>query len=410
MQRESRSLRVYVVEPRQYGPSGHAAIFNGALNSLLGNEPIETSLDTVGFTPSRRSFDLLTFPEAFLAADDFLIAATALRGAGATGCIHTGLRPGVHERFLFTTSEAAKLLGQLIEAGVNLSDLQPFQAWLIEQTEDAYFNLGAVLAVDAGGETRVCLHAKMVRSKFELSGLSESNMTEANLLSVLTLVPSDPKLLPYTLQPLLCSDALTHDTDRPGCRPIDGLTRWGDAYDSRIPDYVDVVSLATCTPHPESGGFPRWHGDFRDAFLRTAKDDSVFRHRHAVFFLSNFHDIPGCLPGGLSGAFLPFPLKHIAPAEYVSCGIYGAIEYGLDNGWHSHGTQSLKRPLAHMVSLMRSAFPTQASAAILGFDLHRLLRESNQYYAPEGLINYERRFGISQSDGTTHFSRDKNES
>lgn len=408
MQRESRSLRVYVVEPREYAPIGHASIFNGALSSLLGSEPVEASLGGIGLTQSPQKFDLLTFPEAFLPSQDLVSAITLLSGAGPTGCIHTGLRPSVGDRFLFTIDEAKKLIEDIGLAGAKADDLQSFEFWLDEQPENSYFNLGAVIAIDADCTPRVCLHSKMVRSKFELSALSEANMVEGNLLSVVTLESSEPKLQSYTLQPLLCSDALTHETDRPGGRPIDALTAYGNDFSPRISDYVDIVSLATCTPHPEAGAFPRWHTEFREAFLRTAKDDSALRHRHALFFLANFCDIPRLRPGGLSGAFLPVELRHADLPEYVLAAIYGTTAPTADAAWYSLGG-AFDQSYAHMICLKPSDSEVRPAATMLGFDLHRILRERNQYHPAEGLLKFERRFGFADQDGTIIFTRDRNE-
>ncbi|WP_141213291.1 hypothetical protein [Janthinobacterium sp. PC23-8] len=401
MQRDSRSLRLFTVEPHAYEPEKHSAILFSIVTRLKSNT--EESYGTkVNILPAS-SFDLLVFPEVFLCSADLITLVNSLRSAGPTGCIHTGIRPDSSERFLFARDEVLKLSEDLIKAGARPDDLCRFSNWLINQKKNTHFNLGAVIAVDVDSKVRITLHPKVLRSKFELSAFPDSNMTEAKFLTLITLIPSEPSLLPITLQPLLCSDALIHDTDYPGTRPIDAISRYGNSFNNTIPDHIDIISLATCSPHTPSKDFPLWHIDFREGFLRMAKHDNNLRHRHAIIVMANFLQIPDNPRfGGLSGAFLPIPL-HInrQPKSVVACQ-YATAENSHDPAWHINDVVVSKK-LAHMICLKYPKILNSSTVTLLGFDLHRVLKEANHYNPSHGLLNYEILVGTTQPDGTIYF-------
>ena len=50
-------------------------------------------------------------------------------------------------------------------------------------------------------------------------------MEEGTLLTVVTLIPTDKRLLTVSIQPLICSDALLQNTDRPVSRPLEAVHR-----------------------------------------------------------------------------------------------------------------------------------------------------------------------------------------
>lgn len=402
MQRESRSLRLFAVEPHFYEPSRHTSIFFGAINRLKAGttEAYDLTSAPMPVTP----FDLAVFPEVFLPADGLVLLVRSLASAGPTGCIHTGIRPDTESQFLFTRDQALTLIKNLIEAGACANDTQRFEAWLQKQTPSSNFNLGAVIAVDAENKVRVAIHPKVLRSKFELSVLAESNMTEAKFLTLIELIPTGSTLLPIVLQPLLCSDALIHDTDLPGARPLEAISRFGNSFGERIPDQVDIVSLATCSPHPNAMQKAIWHNDFREGFLRMAKDDECLRHRHAVLVVANFVQIPGkSRTGGLSGAYLPVPLHFQDQPEYVVAAQYATAKSQIDPAWHIDNVH-LEKKSAHMVCLKPPTIKINIEATMLGFDLHRMLKETNQYNPPHGLLRYEHLTGHIQSDGSLIFS------
>lgn len=402
MQRESRSLRLFTIESHFYSPPQHAAILFGAVTRLKASEG-EAYGAATGQLPAA-PFDLAVFPEVFLPAAGLLTLVRSLLNAGPTGCIHTGLRPDTGQQFLFTRDQALTLIDGLITAGAAPADLATFATWLRAQSGSSHFNLGAVAAVDAGGQVRVALHPKVLRSKFELSPFAESNMTEAKFLTLIKLVPTEPTLLPVVLQPLLCSDALIHDTDFPAARPLDAISRYGNSFATPIPDHVDLISLGTCSPHPNSVRTPLWHLDFREGFLRMSKDDANLRHRHAVLVMANFVEIPeNTRTGGLSGAFLPIPLQLSKQPDYVVAAKYATAESAADPAWH-YNDPSFSKQFAHMICLRPPEAKKGAMATMLGFDLHRMLKETNQYHAARGLLNYERLIGHVQADGTILFS------
>lgn len=401
MQRDSRSLRCFTVEAHFYRPSEHAAILFGAITKLKAptNEAYGTDEVPIPSSP----FDFIVFPEVFLPSESLLLLATSLLGNGPTGCIHTGIRPDTTAQFLFTRDQTIELANALINLGAVREDLAPVIQWMTKQKVSSYFNLGAVVAVDADGELRAVLHPKVLRSKFELSVFPDGNMTEAKFLTLIKLVPSEPTILPVILQPLLCSDALVHDADFPNGRPIEALSRYGNCFDSAMPDYVDIISLATCTPHISAQTAPLWHRDFREGFLRLAKDDANLRHRHAMILMSNFVEIPdNPRIGGLSGAFLPIPLHFDEQPDYIVAPQFATAEIHLDPAWHTSGS-TFSRKFAHMVCLKLPELRNNLVATMLGFDLHRVLKESNQYYFAQGLLKYERLLGFTQPDSTVIF-------
>ena len=402
MLRDSRSLRLFTVESHIYDPPAHSEIFFGAINHLLSSAG--EAYGPAKYTKAGELFDLLVFPEIFLPAADLLTLVNTLAEAGPIGCIHTGLRADTSEQFLFTRDRAAELVDNLIHAGSNPSDLAGFRSWLMQQGATCYFNLGAVIAVDASASVRVALHPKVLRSKYELSPIAAQYTTEANLLTLITLFPSRSNLLPVTLQPLLCSDMLIGDSDGLGARPIEGITVVGSTLAQPLPEYVDVISLATCTPHPVPERGALWHTDFRDGFLRMAKDDLSLRHRHAISILSNYVQIPThSRQGGLSGLYLPFQLRMDSQPEYVTTPQYGIADREEDPRWHVDKT-TFQRKFAHMVCMRPASREPNAVATMLGATLHRMPKETNQFHPAQGLINYVRASGSTQPDGKILFT------
>lgn len=150
-----------------------------------------------------------------------------------------------------------------------------------------------------------------------------------------------------------------------------------------------------------------WHPDFREAFVRMSKDDANLRHRQAVTVLSNFVQIPDSKrSGGLSGAYLPTPLHLLEQPAYVATPQFAIAANETDARWHATELQGARQQ-AHMVCLRPPASSENAVATMLGFDLHRMLKETNQYNPAKGLSNYERLIGYKQPDGTILFSRDQ---
>jgi len=419
--REGRPFRVYVVEPREYSPKDHASIFLAAVELFLSPQPEKLRRDFPDQRydrppPRPEFFDLLTFPEAFLPSDTLLDFLSFVGNRLIPlGCLHAGLRPpgqaadGTH---LFTAWE----LGQLVEAMKRVptlhgEDLQQFSAWREEQGPDDRFNVGCLFTVDAEQRLRVCLHPKLVRSRFEESPFRDKHMKEANLLSLVTLKPTDKKLSHITIQPLICSDVLKLDTDNPNNHPLEAITEHRSCFPEVMSDHVDVVSVVTCSPNKVQPSTSiashraEWHQEFRKCFERAASEDQCLRHHQAAFVLTNFGLMPPSptkAPGGLSGVFLPLPV-YSAPydAPWVSKrkAIYGRFPPDDDEkeeleeerwirGDAEGQKQGGKSGLGYIVSLDPSVCRHDALATMFGFTVHRLPRDANRWKKKGGVLDF----------------------
>lgn len=267
VERSARSFRVFVVEPSNYKPDQHAAVFSAILEAILSPE-IERSDPYSGSENIKYpDFDLVTFPEAFLPVRDLSTLLASIAGRlERMGCVHVGLRstdrPDSH---LIGVAELTALVAsvQAID-NIDKSDLGPVSDWLNTQKPDAQFNIGCVFSIDTQSKLRICLHPKMVRSKFEVGAVADTHMAEGDLLSLITLLPGSKRFLSVTLQPLICSDALDLNPGVPGRTPLHAIN--GDdavALPDLMPDHVDIVSAAACTPQAvgrsASGEFRKWH-------------------------------------------------------------------------------------------------------------------------------------------------------
>lgn len=397
--RAVRSFRIYVVEPYRYAPDEHAAVFNAAINSLVSPVVPEVSDSTDYSIPyDAGPFDLVTFPEAFLPVDAFLAALEPIAKLPRCGCVHVGLRPSSGEQHLFKVSELKTLVEKIgAMPGVENNDLSSFKKWIDDQSLGRLFNLGCVFAVDADRRLRVCLHPKIIKSKFEIGMLHENSMTEADLLTLISLVPRDKRFLAITIQPLLCSDALNGDTDRPGARPLYAVNEDnGACFGEMSTDHIDVVSLATCTPQPEYGipqdSHPQWHPAFQETFYRAASDDALWKHHHAVFAFSNFRMVAEERSGGLSGGFIPVSLSDTRIPEFISVSVWGRPEtpptadkwsapneaVGANRAWRSHG----------YIASLRPTIPENA-ARMIGFTVNKLPRQASRWRTHNGLTDFQ---------------------
>ena len=222
------------------------------------------------------------------------------------------------------------------------NDLSKFSKWLDQQNYEFKFNIGCVFTVDATHDVRICLHPKVVQSKSESSALPEHNMSEANLLSLATLRPANKNLKTVTLQPLLCSDALDLSTDNGEAGPLEAVNKQADILGANPPDHIDVVSVATCTPQTLtiSGKGERyfvWHEQFKNSFLRAATNPSLQRHHFSTFVLANFGLTPEKKIAGLSGIFMPIPLREDKPLSFVTLSCWGKPNKESENQWSSPG-------------------------------------------------------------------------
>lgn len=399
--RTGRSFRIFIVEPSEYEPTRHKVIFSSTIRDMVQGE---TQLDD-GFSLGQGSstgadqFDLLTFPEAFLTLDVCLETLSTLPPITNFGCVHVGLRGSCDDRtHLIPWREldgfvrALKKIDNIVAA-----DLNEFESWLAGQSQHDHFNIGCVFTLDANGKKRICLHPKMIPATVELSPLSENYMKEGNILTAITLEPSDKRFQTITIQPLLCSDALRLDTDRGG-RPMPGLTAHPECFVNHVPDHIDLVSVATCTPQllknsADGGTYLSWHRQFLDAFVLAATDDDYSRHHFATFVLSNFHTIYGAKPGGLSGAFLPTAVDGVTVPTNVVQMVYGKPNNGSEKRWSSpdDAASSATWEIYGHLNYLQSTNPDPLDAArVLGFTVQRFPRHCSPWRRPpNGLTNYK---------------------
>ncbi len=395
VQRWNRTFRVGVVEPDTYSPGLHAEIFYKVVSDVLspGEARVET-LDPHALSLSAERFDLVTFPEAFVPATALLQVVRTIRAGGPSGCFHAGLRPTQEgDRHLFRCPELEVLLDALESVADVPSDLSAFRDWLTRQPVHHMFNVGAVFAVDAEGQTRICLHPKIVKARVEFSARSEEHMAEADLLTLITLWPSDEELLTVTMQPLLCSDALDLETDRPTGGPLRAISRFARCFEQGAPDHVDIVSVPTCTPQRRSSredgrAFHEWPEQFRRSFEDASVGTNLPRHHFSAFVLSNFRMLDDSRPGGLSGVFLPIPPveSSLHPDVLTSC--FGRLKHtDASNDWSRPDDDALVRwdNRGYVAGLDPAAGPSDAVVRMFAFTINRLPRTHSFWSKTDGL-------------------------
>lgn len=400
IERSVLPFAVRVVEPRHFQPLEHTRVLNAVVESLIRPHALPVDrFDDVAAPPAKRRYDLVTFPEAFASVDAVLDVARALESQGPSGCLHVGLRPNASSpSHLFGVTAMKSLVDELHKlVDSNLGDLTGFTEWLDLQNPDQVFNLGCVIAVDAKSKLRVCLHPKLVRSKFEVDRLPELHMTEANLLTLITLVPTNALFGSVTIQPLICSDALDIGTDSRLPAPIPAVSQHADCIPDP-PNHVDVVSIATCSPQPhgksrDGSAYRVWHSQFLDCFTAAASSPDRARHHFATFVLANYTDISSRMGGGLSGAFLPIPpgFTNSDPAVSVSCWGRHKTEPKPHNGWSEPDDQALTwwSSRGFVAGLDPFACKAEHGARVLSFDVHRLPREASLWRTEPSLVAWE---------------------
>jgi hypothetical protein len=395
--RQDRTFHVYVVEPGLYEPKTHSDIFEAAINMFIESrpKPIDPYARHASVDQPLR-FDLVTFPEAFLPPEQLLGILGYIGRLDSFGCVHVGLRSSATDRnHLFPVPKLEELVEELRNVeGIVKTDLVAFEDWLSGQGRDARFNVGCLFTLDADQKVRVCLHPKMVQSKYEVSPLEEKNMEEANLLTVITLRPANKDLKTVIIQPLLCSDVLHLPTKRGGSRPLEALQRDAICLGDRPPDHVDIVSVATCTPQvlAPSSKAPRyrtWQDKFKETFERAASDDALGRHHFATFVLSNFQMLSAHEPGGLSGAFLPVSPGHDEFPKYVTLSCYGKPLRSNENRWSRPNEDCLTRgkwqARGYIAALSPFTGKPEAIARMFGFTVDKLPRDRSLWDSNRGL-------------------------
>ena len=409
--RHQKPFVVRVVEPANYEPGSHGELFNAALTAMI--ERPRVALDTYTETAPRsdpRQFDLVTFPEAFIDGETLIAALEIFRVCGPSGCVHTGLRAkeGDAARHLFHLEEVSALK-TLIEEMLPTAkeDLRDFSAWLDVQDSGDRFNLGCLFLNDAEGETRICLHPKLVRSKFEMSPFREDSLCEANLLTLVTLEPQQKQFGTITLQPLICSDALNLETDSGRDAPMTAINRFAGCLGDVPPDHVDIVSVATCTPQTakaltETKDARIWHERFRTSFLAAAREPQCARHHFAAIVLANFQEIES-KPAGLSGVFLPVAANPVDLGPGVTVSLWGRPGGGdPDNRW-SKADEGGLRDWQSRGFIAGLAPDASTAARIFGFTIQRLPREASPWEPQPPLSQLQIRECVRDSRGELTF-------
>jgi hypothetical protein len=391
-----------VVEPREYDPKSHMRIFSAAINVFIepNQSPVDSFTSVVDQTTTAgEHFDLVTFPEAFLPAKGLIEILEYIGTLDKFGCVHVGLRPSADDpNHLFMVSEIEALLTDIRKIPeMAISDLEAFSEWLINQENHFRFNIGCLFTLDSDRRIRVCLHPKLVQSKYEISPLAEKDMAEGNLLTIVTLRPTNMHYKTVTVQPLLCSDALHLSTKHAGSRPLEALQKDADSLAPDLPDHIDVVSVPTCTKQQQRPSkkaddsfYRMWHSEFRDTFCRAAHDDSLARHHFATFVLSNFRMIPGNEPAGLSGAFIPVPIGRDPFPDYISLSCYGRPTSLDDNRWSTPEENCFTRPRWETLGYVAGLNPfyeADAIARMLGFAVHQFPRDQSNWREKFGLTS-----------------------
>ncbi|RUX10170.1 hypothetical protein EOA30_01410 [Mesorhizobium sp. M8A.F.Ca.ET.059.01.1.1] len=378
---------VRLVEPSVYAPAAHGDIFEQVIMELINPTPRAMDGYTRTSFQAGAPFDLLTFPEAFAPAAALLSVLRSLSQVQTLGCIHVGLRPdGDDENHLFSNAEITSLLKALLAIpAIVPQDLASFRSWFEKQPAHFHFNLGCLFTLDVDARPRICIHPKLVRSQYENSPLPEKTMAEANLLSLVTLLPADKRYLSVTIQPLICSDALDLPTDRATPSPLTAVNSAETPFDNP-PDHIDVVSIPTHTPQVEYGPQatrprPReWHLEFRDTFCRAAQGGALPRHHFATFILSNFETLKGGSKGGLSGIFQPIDPREQQLHRAVGLNRYGRSKIdGGNNDWHQSapGEPGDWQWRGYIAALTQ---PSKDEAVrVLGFNLSSMLRDCSMW-------------------------------
>lgn len=405
IQRNDKTFRLNVVEPRRFAPERHKLIVDRTLALLLAPPPqvaVETGLTEPAASRRGGGFDLLTFPEAFLSTEELLatIGETS-RTRGTVGCIHTGLRPGPDKRHLFSVAELRDLTARIGSLEhVVADDIVNFENWVKGLPDGGHYNIGCLFTIDVERKVRVCLHAKMVRSPMEVSQNAGRHMTEGSLITLVTLQPEDRCLSSVTIQPLICADALDIAVDGVGIHPIEAVTTSRNDSRHLHSDRVDVVSIAAMTPVRVTGADSlAWHQRFREALVEGASKDRRQCHHRAVCVLANFGRVGEAQgkPAGLSGAFVPLPLYGGVPrTDHLSeaLTVFGRFPDNCSDdaeqerwvGWTSAGQPSDRaRQLGYIVSVDSKKTPDAALSTMFSVNLTRLPHDANRWQRTGGV-------------------------
>jgi len=237
-------------------------------------------------------------------------------------------------------------------------------------------------------------------------------MDEANMLTLVTLRPTDRRYLSITLQPLICSDTLNLQTERLTASLVEEVNRQANVFEAP-PDHIDIVSVVSCTQQRVSQtgaeSYREWHQDFRDAFVGAAQSAAMTRHRYATFVLSNFETVPPGKPGGLSGVFEPIHLK-VEPLHHaVDLSCYGHPKADPDgnNRWSTPDDRPVMSwdSRGYLAGLTPSSAQASVAVKIFGFTLMPLLRDQSPWKPRKSVTNCDVTLGRWADDRRLAFSK-----
>ncbi|WP_204524520.1 hypothetical protein, partial [Bradyrhizobium sp. SUTN9-2] len=136
------------------------------------------------------------------------------------------------------------------------------------------------------------------------------------------------------------------------------------------------------------------HQQFRESFVRAAKDASFQRHAYAAFVLANFwslgaeRDIASNAVGGLSGMFLPVKPPLDENPDFIELVTYGKSDTDIDNGWSWPANEiSPGQSVRGYIAQLSPRDMDLPSAKVLRMTVHRLPRHSPPWGATVGLRN-----------------------
>lgn len=313
-------FRAYIVQPYSAEISNEEAekLFFETINFLeRGNfksviydsniNPIESTY-TTNKIPEK--YKLLTFPEGFL---PYSILINFLKSdIPDIGCIHTGLRTERNKDFLFYQNDVSSLIKEL-ENLVFKKDIDKFKNWYIQNCKDeqpislAIFLLKENKKGKSQKENlRICLHPKIVRSKYENSYISEEHLKECGLLSLIYLEQKNNIKSNIITQPLICSDLISKPKDLGLLKPVEAEELSNHLF--------DIVSTVNCSPtmkknilDPSNNDIFTWKLDFKNIFSDASKGEFNNRFQNTCFILTNYFKFPNISTsnqGGLSGFFI----------------------------------------------------------------------------------------------------------
>ena len=233
-------------------------------------------------------------------------------------------------------------------------------------------------------------------------------MHEANLLTLVTLEPKRKEFGTITLQPLICSDALTLETDAGLEPPMEAVNRSAECFGDTPPNHIDIVSVAACTPQSvenvdESSTARIWHERFRSSFLAAARDPACARHHFAAIVLANFREIDATKPGGLSGVFLPVPAEPSDFGAGTTVSLWGRpSDKETDNRWSRAGETGFGNWRSRgFIAAIEPRY--DCACRIFSFTIHRLPRETSPWEPATRLAQVEIRDSSPDDKGHLTF-------